>query len=234
MKESPKKINGVFNLEYFVNKICERDGYKMALTPIDIQHKEFTTKMKGYDREQVQDFLQVIKNDYEQQIKETKELEKQLAFAEEKNAYFQNLQDALNKSIVVAQDAADRLKENARKEAEIILFEAEKSADKLLKEAAGKATKINQETESIRKESRNFRQKLELMVESQINLIRNEEWDHLLNAAPEAEIKTPTLDDVLSNRARKVDDLISKSDEDSKIFNDDRDDGQVEAVEISL
>ena len=219
---------------YFVNKISERNGYTMALTPIDIQHKEFSVKMKGYDREQVQDFLEVIKKDYEQSIKETKDLEKQLAFAEEKNVYFQKLQDTLNKSIVVAQDAADRLKENARKEAEIILFEAEKSADKLLKEAAEKATKINQETENIRKESRNFRQKLELMVESQINLIRNEEWDNLLNAAPDGAIETPTLDDVLVNRTRKVDDLIANSEEDSKIFNDKENDGQVEAVEISL
>lgn len=219
---------------YFVNKISERNGYTMALTPIDIQHKEFSVKMKGYDREQVQDFLEVIKKDYEQSIKETKDLEKQLAFAEEKNVYFQKLQDTLNKSIVVAQDAADRLKENARKEAEIILFEAEKSADKLLKEAAEKATKINQETENIRKESRNFRQKLELMVESQINLIRNEEWDHLLNADPDGAIETPTLDDVLVNRTRKVDDLIANSEEDSKIFNDKENDGQVEAVEISL
>lgn len=183
----------------------------MAITPLEIQHKEFTVRMKGYDKEQVDDFLDVLKKELEQVNKENRELQKQIQFAEEKIDHFQNLQDTLNKSIVVAQDAADRLKENARKEAEIILFEAEKSADRLLKEAAGKATKINQETEEVRRESRNFKQKLQLLVESQLNLIHNEEWNALLNAAPEKELETPTLNEVLMNRTRKVDDLLKES-----------------------
>ena len=117
----------------------------------------------------------------------------------------------MNKSIVVAQDAADRLKENARKEAEIILFEAEKSADRLLHEAAGKATKINEETDGVRKESRNFKQKLQLLVESQLNLIMNDEWNNLLNASPEGQVSTPTLNEVLSNRTRIIDELVANS-----------------------
>ena len=44
----------------------------MALTPLDIQHKEFTVKMKGYKKEQVDDFLQEIKSDYEKILKERK------------------------------------------------------------------------------------------------------------------------------------------------------------------
>lgn len=211
----------------------------MALTPIDIQHKEFNVKMKGYDKEQVNDFMEVVKKELEQLIREQKELQKQLAFAEEKVVHFQNMQDTLNKSIVVAQDAADRLKENARKEAEIILFEAEKSADKLLKDAADKATQINQETENIRKESRNFRQRLQLMVESQMNLIENDEWDHLLNTAPIQKIETPTLDDVLMNRSRKVEDLMNGTNEaetspDSEEEKAEKSEGQVEAIEISV
>ena len=185
----------------------------MALTPLDIQHKEFTVKMKGYKKEQVDDFLQEIKSDYEKILKEKREIQKQLTFAEEKNDHFKNLQDTLNKSIVVAQDAADRLKENARKEAEIILFEAEKSADSLLKEAAGKATKINQETDIVRRESKKFKQKLNVLVESQLDLIQNEEWNSLLEAVPERELKTPTLNEVLMNRSRKEEDFAEESDE---------------------
>lgn len=207
----------------------------MALTPLDIQHKEFESKMRGYDKGQVDDFLDLIKNEFEQLIKDNKDVEKNLKFAEEKLQHFETLQDALNKSIVVAQDAADRLKENARKEAEIILFEAEKSADKLLKEAADKAAQINQETASVRRESRNFRQKMQLMVESQSNLINNEEWDILLNTTPENDIHTPTLDEVLMNRTHKVDDLIKNSNfDDVEVIKPEleKSEGQVEAIEI--
>lgn len=214
-----------------MNKV-ERNGRDMALTPLDIQHKEFDAKLRGYNKEQVDDFLDLMKREFELLLKDHKDAEKNLKFAEEKLQHFETLQDALNKSIVVAQDAADRLKENARKEAEIILFEAEKSADKLLKEAAEKAADINHETANIRRESRNFRQKLQLMVESQMNLINNEEWDVLLNSTPEKDIHTPTLDEVLMNRTHKVDDLAKASNFDTEVTKDDKE-GQVEAIEIS-
>lgn len=209
----------------------------MSLTPLDIQHKEFESKFKGYSKDEVDDFLDLIKKNYEQVLKENKDLEKQVKFAEEKIEHFQNLQDALNKSIVVAQDAADRLKENARKEAEIILFEAEKSADRLLKEAAEKATQINQETDNVRRESRNFKQKLQVLVESQLNLIKNEEWELVLNTAPEKYVPTPTLDDVLNNRTRKVDDLMAETGfetTESSEKDEQSEEGQVEAIDISV
>ena len=209
----------------------------MSLTPLDIQHKEFESKFKGYSKDEVDDFLDLIKKSYEQVLKENKDLEKQVKFAEEKIEHFQNLQDTLNKSIVVAQDAADRLKENARKEAEIILFEAEKSADRLLKEAAEKATQINHETDNVRRESRNFKQKLQVLVESQLNLIKNEEWELVLNTAPEKYVPTPTLDDVLNNRTRKVDDLMAETGfETTESSEKDKqsEEGQVEAIDISL
>lgn len=214
-----------------MNKV-ERNGRDMAITPLDIQHKEFDAKMRGYDKEQVDDFLDQVKHEFELLLKDQKDAEKNLKFAEEKLQHFETLQDALNKSIVVAQDAADRLKENARKEAEIILFEAEKSADKLLKEAAEKAADINRETAIVRRESRNFRQKLQLMVETQMNLINNEEWDILLNTTPEKDIHTPTLDEVLMNRTHKVDDLAKASNFDTEVT-EDEDEGQVEAIDIS-
>lgn len=209
----------------------------MSLTPLDIQHKEFESKFKGYSKDEVDDFLDLIKKSYEQVLKENKDLEKQVKFAEEKIEHFQNLQDALNKSIVVAQDAADRLKENARKEAEIILFEAEKSADRLLKEAAEKATQINQETDNVRRESRNFKQKLQVLVESQLNLIKNEEWELVLNTVPEKYVPTPTLDDVLNNRTRKVDDLMAETGfetTESSEKDEQSEEGQVEAIDISV
>ena len=122
------------------------------LTPIEIHNKEFPTKFKGYDPEEVNDYLDEVIRTVEQLIRENKDLEKRVKFNEEKVSYFNSIQETLNKSIIVAQEAADRLKENARKDAEIIIFEAEKEAERLLKEAAEKATEINRETDALKKE----------------------------------------------------------------------------------
>lgn len=179
----------------------------MVLTPLDIHNKEFPVKMRGYDQDQVNDYLDQIIKDYEMVLKDKRELEKQLQFSEEKVGHFNNLQDALNKSIIVAQDAADRLKENAIKEANIIGLEAEKNADRLLDEAVSKAKKITAETDELRKQSRVFKQRLQIMIESQLEMVKNSEWDDLLKPIEEEALNIPTLKEILSS--------VNKSEEDS-------------------
>lgn len=182
---------------------------RVLLTPVDIHNKEFPTKFKGYDPELVNDYLDEIIQTMEQLIRDNKDLEKRVKFNEEKVEYFNSIQETLNKSIIVAQEAADRLKENARKDAEIIIFEAEKAADAMLKNAAEKATEINRETDSLKKATRVFRQRLQIMVQSQLEMIKNEEWETLLSPTA-IEVNAPTLDMILASRAKKTDALLSE------------------------
>lgn len=169
----------------------------MVLTPLDIHNKEFPVKMRGYDQDEVNDYLDQIIKDYEAILKDKKELEKNLKFAEEKVAYYNNLQESLNKSIIVAQEAADRLKENSDKEAAIIIQEAENNADRLLNDSVEKARKITAETEELKKQSRVFKQRLQLMIESQLEMVKNNEWDELLKSDVEEVIEIPTVKEFL-------------------------------------
>lgn len=169
----------------------------MGLTPLDIHNKEFPTKMRGYDQDEVNDFLDQIIRDYETVLKDKKELEKKLKFSEEKVEHYNNLQDSLNKSIIVAQEAADRLKENSDKEAVIIIQEAENNADRLLNDSVEKARRITAETEELKKQSRVFKQRLQLMIESQLEMVKNNEWDELLKSETEEVIEIPTVKEIL-------------------------------------
>ncbi|WP_025728786.1 DivIVA domain-containing protein [Atopobacter phocae] len=175
----------------------------MSLKPIDIHNKEFDTRLRGYNQEQVNDFLDEIIREFENLLIKQEELEKKIKFSEEKISHFHNIQETLNKSIIVAQDAADRLKKNANKEAEMIIFEAERTADKILKEAARKATKINRETDVLQRDSRVFRQKLQLMIETQLEMVKSEEWDQLLNNQKDPEVIAPTVKEVMNERRRR-------------------------------
>lgn len=183
----------------------------MVLTPLDIHNKEFPVKMRGYDQDEVNDYLDQIIKDYEMVLKENRELEKNLKFSEEKVTHYNNLQDALNKSIIVAQDAADRLKENSVKEAELINLEAGKNADHLLDEAVAKAKKITTETDELRKQSRIFKQRLQLMIESQLEMVKNEEWDNILMPPQDETLEIPTLKELLSKMDQKQDNEEKKS-----------------------
>mgnify|MGYP000894546522 CR=1 FL=1 len=160
------------------------------------------------------DWLQVVQNEVKKElehlIRENKDLEKRVKFNEEKVEYFTSIQETLNKSIIVAQEAADRLRENARKDAEIIIFEAEKTAEELLKEAAEKATQINRETDAIKKETRIFRQRLQILSQTQLEMIKNEEWDMVLNTPSQIEVTPPTIDSIIEKRAKRTEHLTEE------------------------
>ena len=182
----------------------------MAITPNDIHNKDFSTKFKGFDPEEVNDFLEEVKKELETLIRDNKDLEKRVKFNEEKVEYFNSIQETLNKSILVAQEAADRLRENARKDAEIIVFEAEKAAQAMLREAAEKATDINRETDLIQKETRLFRQRLQILTQTQLDMIKNEEWDIVLNTPTHIEVTPPSLDAIIKDRVKKSENEESK------------------------
>ena len=74
----------------------------MAITPNDIHNKDFSTKFKGFDPEEVNDFLEEVKKELETLIRDNKDLEKRVKFNEEKVEYFNSIQETLNKSILVA------------------------------------------------------------------------------------------------------------------------------------
>jgi cell division initiation protein len=107
----------------------------MALSPLDIQNKTFPNKMRGYNPDEVDDFLDQVTRDYEELTQKNRELEKGKKHAEEKLQYFNELKDALNQSIIVAQDTADKVKSNANNEADVIVKNAQNSSDQMMSDA---------------------------------------------------------------------------------------------------
>ncbi|EGO9935188.1 DivIVA domain-containing protein [Enterococcus faecium] len=174
----------------------------MALTPLDIQNKTFPTKMRGYNQEEVDDFLDLVVRDYEELTQRNRELEKAVKHSEEKLEYFNELKDALNQSIIVAQDTADKVKTSASKESEVIVTSAQNKADelvanaekrahqlttdaeekarKILTDATEKARQLATETEDLKKKTRVFHQRISLMLESQLEQVKSPEWDEIL------------------------------------------------------
>jgi cell division initiation protein len=152
----------------------------MPLTPLDIHNKEFSKSFRGYDEDEVNEFLDQIIKDFELLIREKKELEEKLNDQTEKLGHFTNIEETLNKSIIVAQEAAEEVKRNAQKEAKLIIKEAEKNADRIVNEALSKARKIALEIEELKKQSKVFRTRFKMLVEAQLDMLNNDDWDHLL------------------------------------------------------
>ena len=152
----------------------------MPLTPVDIHNKEFNKGFRGYDEDEVNEFLDQVIKDYEMIIREKKELEEKLEEMNSRLGHFTNIAEKLKKSIVIAQEAGEEVRRNAQKEAKLIIKEAEKNADRIINESLSKARKIALEIEELKKQSKVFRTRFKMLIEAQLDMLNTDDWDQLL------------------------------------------------------
>ncbi|MBW5444794.1 DivIVA domain-containing protein [Cohnella sp. CFH 77786] len=156
----------------------------MPLSPLDIHNKEFSRRLRGYDEDEVNEFLDQIIKDYEAMIRENKELQSQVSALQEKLGHFASIEETLSKTIIVAQEAADELKNNAKKEAQLIVKEAEKNADRIINDSLSKSRKIALEVEELKKQAAIYRARFRALVETQLDLLSKDGWETLETREP--------------------------------------------------
>ena len=160
----------------------------MALSPLDIHNKEFSRSMfRGYDEDEVNEFLEQVLKDYENVLEEKKTLENSLKQSTEQVSHFNTIETTLQKSILTAQEAAEDVRRNSMKEAKLIIKEAEKNADRIVNEALSRAQKIAVEIEDLKKQSKIFRNRFKMLIEAQLDLVQANDWDELLEYEVDAE-----------------------------------------------
>ncbi|RXT15022.1 DivIVA domain-containing protein [Ammoniphilus sp. CFH 90114] len=149
----------------------------MALTPLDIHNKEFSKAFRGYDEDEVNEFLDQIIKDMEILIKEKRELEEKVGAITERLNHFTNIEETLSKSILVAQETAEEVKNNARKESQLIIKEAEKNADRIINEALSKSRKVVMEIEELKKKAAVYRIRFRSLLEAQLEMLDSGDWE---------------------------------------------------------
>ncbi len=148
----------------------------MALTPMDIHNIDFERSFRGYNVEEVDEFLERIAKDYEALVRENKELKEKIEQLNEKNKSYQKLEETMHNAIVVAQDAAEEVKNNANREAEIIRKEAEKEAQRIIEDARYRSSRILSEHEELHKQVQIFKMRFRSFMEAQLSSLEMEDW----------------------------------------------------------
>ncbi len=99
------------------------------ITPLDIENKRFSKKtLNGYDPEEVDDFLDELTKDYSTIYKKVNDNDKELEDLKLKVEHYNQIESTLQNTLLMAQSAADEVKNAAQKQAEQIIREAENSA----------------------------------------------------------------------------------------------------------
>jgi cell division initiation protein len=107
----------------------------MKITPLDIQQMVFRTKLRGYDREEVNRFLEELAQTVESLNRDNAMLRERLAMAEQQVSELKRTETTLSNTLVAAQSLADDVKRSANRDAELIVKEAELKAGEVIRQA---------------------------------------------------------------------------------------------------
>ena len=146
--------------------------------------------MRGYDPEEVNNFLdQVIKRvekmiadidaknklivDKNDEIRRLKSKLEQTNALKEKLEQYERMESTLNRAILMAQKTSDQLKVAASRESEIILDDAKKNASRIVNEALIKADKIENDADMVKRNINVLKRRLKNIIESQLDIIND-------------------------------------------------------------
>ena len=163
----------------------------MPITSLEIKDKNFSTKFRGFDPEEVDEFLDIVVRDYEALVRSNYDKEQHIKNLEERLSYFDEIKESLSQSVLIAQDTAERVKKSANERSQNIIKQAEQDAQHLLDEAKYKANeilrqatdnakKVAVETEELKNKSRVFHQRLKSTIESQLAIVDSSDWEEIL------------------------------------------------------
>lgn len=114
----------------------------MRITPLDIRNHSFAKRFSGYAGDEVDGFLALVADDFEELLRECESLREEVIRLEVRVDDLASTENILKDTLTTAQRLSDELKQTAVKEAEVLLSEAEIRAEKVLDAAHRRASKL--------------------------------------------------------------------------------------------
>lgn len=143
----------------------------MRITPLDIQQKQFKVKFRGFDMEEVFSFLELIREELEELLKENSMLKEKVAILEAQLDEYKKIEQSIRDTLMTAQKLVDEYQRNAKKEAELIIKEAELKAENIIKEAQEKVVKIHEDIVDLKGIRRHFKEEIKRLIESHLRML---------------------------------------------------------------
>lgn len=143
----------------------------MKLTPVEIKNQEFKKGMRGYDTVEVDTFIELVADKYQELLNENERLQKQNIVYETELHNYKDVEKTLKQTLKNVQENSQVSKENSAKEAGLIRKEAELAAAQLLEKARMQVFKMKEEMVRLQNQKHSFISRLRHVLASQMELL---------------------------------------------------------------
>jgi len=143
----------------------------MEITPNEMRNHQFASSMRGYNKAEVDAFMQGVADALEEARAELQKLREDKKTLTGKYEELRRVQDSIKTALIEAQKAADQIKVNANKEAELIITEAKQNRDRIVEEQNHRITELETTAHQIEQTKNSFYAKLRAEILAHLKLV---------------------------------------------------------------
>ncbi|MEK7238460.1 MAG: DivIVA domain-containing protein [Nitrospirota bacterium] len=143
----------------------------MRITPLDIQQKQFPVKFRGFEEEEVDSFLELIREEMEELLRENASMREESKRLEKQLKEYKNIESTLKDTLIATQQMVEDYKNTAKKDAELIIKEAELKAEEIIRNAQEKVIKIHEDITDLKGVRRHFKEEVRRLIESHVRML---------------------------------------------------------------
>ncbi len=156
----------------------------MNVTPLDIQQKRFHTGFRGYDRGEVDTFLDLVREEMESLLREVTELREYRQTYDDRMRDLNEKEATVKNTMIMTQKLAEDLKENARKEAALIIKDAEVRSQQIVGSAQQERVKMESDIQELRRRKHHFLQDIKKVIQMHLEMVNFEEGGTEIKGGP--------------------------------------------------
>ena len=158
----------------------------MPIRPIDIRRKEFRNGFRGYDANQVDDFLDTVADEFERNYNENQRMREETNSLRERLQQFEDLEGSIRAALVHAEQAANDLRrsanreaedvrQSARREAEFTIKDAQNRSHQMLADSASRIERVQDSYEALQDAKRSFANDFRHLLKTYMEMMENME-----------------------------------------------------------
>jgi DivIVA domain-containing protein len=139
------------------------------LTPLDVRRYDFGRALRGYDPARVDQFREQVAAELERMARVNADLEaKARSFHEQLRAYRER-DKALNEALISAQQLRNEMREQADREAQLVIRESQNEGDRLVETARAEVRRLHAELEALERSRRAFLSQMRILITRQLS-----------------------------------------------------------------
>jgi len=143
----------------------------MKITPLDIQQQKFRTRFRGFDSSEVGFFLERVADAFEDLERQNQQMRDEMRRFEQEIRGYRKREESFKRAILNSQSVIDQMKDNASRQAELIIAEAEVRGEKILNRAHNRLAQLHEDIAELKRQRVQIEMEISSIIESHAKLL---------------------------------------------------------------